>query len=241
MNLILLFPDDFPYAGTRVHLKGRRLRHVIEVHRASVGDILCVGLVGKNMGTGVVTRLEPEALEMEVLLDRSPPAPLPATLILALPRPKVLKRVLLCASSMGVKKIFLINSWRVEKSFWKSPALEGEKINEALILGLEQARDTILPQVMLRPQFKPFVEDELPGLVKDALPLVAHPGGSNAFPRQTDRPVVLAMGPEGGFIPYELGKLKECGFQEVSLGERILRVESAVPALLSRVNQEYLF
>lgn len=234
MNLILLFQEDFKDME-RVSLRGRRLEHVLNVHRASVGDLLCVGLLNGKIGTGIVTHLDNESLEMDVLLDRDPPPPLDVTLILALPRPIVLKRVLLSASSLGVKLIILLHSLRVEKSYWNSPALDEEKIKEQLVLGLEQSRDTILPEVLQRPKFKPFVEDELPGMIKGTLPLVAHPGASEPCPRLTDLPVTLAIGPEGGFIPYEVKLLETLGFKSVSLGERILRVETAVPVLLSRL------
>ncbi len=235
MNLILLFPNDFTEDRKRVRLEGRRLRHIQQVHRASAGDTLRVGLLGGRMGSGLVIQMNETVLEMEVVLNRDPPPPLPVTLILALPRPKVLRRVLLFASSMGVKRIILLNTWRVEKSFWKSPALQEDKMKESLILGLEQACDTVLPEVRKRPLFKPFVEDELPGIMKGTLPLVAHLGEVKPCPRNLDCSVTLAVGPEGGFIPYEIEKLMECGFQAVVLGERILRVESAVPALLSRL------
>lgn len=234
MNLILLFQDDFK-DRERVSLRGRRLEHVLKVHRASVGDRLCVGKLNGKIGTGIVTRLDNEALEMDVLLDRDPPPPLDVTLILALPRPIVLKRVLLSASSMGVKQIILLHSSRVEKSYWRSPALDEEKIKEQLVLGLEQSRDTILPDVLLRPKFKPFVEDDLPGMIKGTLPLVAHPESSEPCPRQTNCPVTLAIGPEGGFIPYEVKLLESLGFKSVNLGERVLRVETAVPVLISRL------
>jgi len=235
MNLILLFQDDFKDGTERVCLKGRRLEHVLNVHRASAGDSLCVGLLNGRIGTGTVTRLDNEMLEMDVVFDKDPPAPLELTLILALPRPIVLKRVLLSISSMGVKRIFLIHSRRVEKSYWNSPALEGEKIMEQLILGLEQARDTVLPDVWLRPKFKPFVEDELPGLIKGTMPIVAHPDASEPCPRHPGCAVTLAIGPEGGFIPYEVKMLEAYGFKAVHLGERILRVETAIPVLLSRL------
>ncbi|MDB2481016.1 16S rRNA (uracil(1498)-N(3))-methyltransferase, partial [Porticoccaceae bacterium] len=39
----------------------------------------------------------------------------------------------------------------------------------------------------------------------------------------------------GGFIPYEIDKLNQVGFESVHLGQRILRVENAVPALVSRL------
>ena len=234
MNLILLFPDDF-IADTLVRLQGRRLKHVLDVHRAAVGDELVVGVLNGRIGSGKITRLDQTILEMEVRLDREPPRPLPLTLVLALPRPKVLRRVLRSVSSMGVKRLFLLNAFRVEKSFWQSPFLSSEAINEQLCLGLEQARDTVLPDAQLRKLFKPFVEDELPGLIKGTDALVAHPHAAAPCPRGINSPVTLAIGPEGGFIPYEIDMLTACGCTPVQMGERILSVETAVPALLSRL------
>ena len=235
MNLILLFPDDFVDKTGLVRLQGRRSRHVQEVHRAAIGDELCVGALGGLIGTGKVALLGPEVLEMEVRLQYAPPPPLPLTLILALPRPKVLRRVLRSASAMGLKRMILLNSRRVEKSYWQTPFLDEAHVKEQLVLGLEQAKDTVLPEVLLRPLFKPFVEDELPGLIKGTLPLVAHPSVAEPCPRDVKRQVTLAIGPEGGFIPYEIDKFVSCGFKPASLGERILSVETAVTALISRL------
>ena len=235
MNLILLFQDDFIDNTDLVRLQGRRLKHVLEVHRAAVGDELCVGLAEGRIGTGKVTRLDSMALEMEVRFERDPPPALPLTLVLALPRPKVLRRVLRSVSAMGVKKVVLLGCTRVEKSFWQSPFLNETSVQEQLVLGLEQARDTTLPEVLLRPLFKPFVEDELPNLIKGTLPLAAHPGAESPCPRDVKQVVTLVIGPEGGFIPYEMEKLIACGFTPVQMGERILSVEMAVPALLARL------
>lgn len=234
MNLVLLSEDDFTGQNC-VQIQGRRLKHIRDVHRATVGDRLSVGLLNGSVGTGTITTLTPDAVTLELHLDRQPPAPLPATLILALPRPKMLKRVLMAASSMGVKKIFLINSFRVEKSFWKSPLVSKERIDEFLILGLEQAKDTFMPEVQLRPLFKPFVEDELPAIIKDSIALVAHPSAQNPCPSSLNQTVTLAIGPEGGFISYEIEKLISLGFRPITLGQRILRVETVVPGLLSKL------
>ena len=131
----------------RARMTGRRLRHVLDVHRAEVGDELVVGLLGGRIGTGRVTRVDDSLLEMDVRLDRDPPAGLPLTVVLALPRPKVLRRVLHSLSVMGVKRIVLVNAARVEKSYWQSPFLTPEAIDRQLVLGLEQSRDTSLPEV----------------------------------------------------------------------------------------------
>ncbi len=239
MNLILLFKNDFletcHEGRSRIRLDDRRFVYIRDIHRAQTGDELCVGLIGGKIGTGRITSFTARHVEMDVDLRESPPDPLPVTLILALPRPNVFKRVLQTVSSMGVKRIFIVNSSRVEKSFWLSPVLREEKIKEQLIAGLEQAKDTIVPEVVLRPLFKPFVEDELQQMMAGSLALVAHPGAAQECPRETGRPVTLVVGPEGGFIPYEIEKLTSLGFTPVRLGIRILRVETAVPVLLSNL------
>ncbi len=234
MNLLLLEDGDF-VAADRVQLSGRRLKHLLDVHRADTGDSLRVGRLNGLMGTGQLLSLDAERAELSVTLDQAPPSKLPLTLLLALPRPKMLRRVLQTVSAMGVPRLVLLNSYRVEKSFWQTPFLQPAAIREQLILGLEQARDTVLPDVLIEKRFKPFVEDRLPALAAGSLGLVGHPGDYPACPRAVERTVTLAIGPEGGWIPYEVEKLQAAGLQPVQLGERILRVETAVSALLARL------
>lgn len=234
MNLLLLEATDF-VAADRVVLRDRRLRHIQEVHRAEAGSSLRVGLLGGDMGMGRLVRLDPAEAELTIELTQPPPAKLPITLLLALPRPKMLRRVLQTVACMGVPRLVLLNSYRVEKSFWQTPFLEPSAVREQLLLGLEQARDTVLPEVTLEKRFKPFVEDRLPQLAARTRGLVGHPGDYPACPRALSEPVTLAIGPEGGWIPYEIEKLTDSGLQPVQLGERILRVETAVSALLARL------
>lgn len=234
MNLILLFDEDFVDAD-RVRLAGRRLEHVTHVHRAAVGDALVVGVAGGRIGRGEITRLDRDALEMRVTLtDEAPPA-LSLTLVLALPRPKVLNRVIAGATSLGVKRIVLCNAWRVEKSYWKSPRVSEENLRAQSVLGLEQARDTTLPSIELRRFFRTFVEEELPAIANGTMALVAHPHTTDLCPRAVDGPVTLVIGPEGGFIDAEVASLAKIGFAPISLGPRILRVETAVPSLIARL------
>ncbi|TLM67112.1 MAG: 16S rRNA (uracil(1498)-N(3))-methyltransferase, partial [Deltaproteobacteria bacterium] len=161
--------------------------------------------------------------------------PSPVTLLLALPRPKALRRVLQGVTAVGIKTIVLLNTARVDKSYWQSPLLHPDALRDELLLGLEQGRDTALPQVLLRPRFRPFVEDELPALAAGRRCLVAHPDGAEPCPCNVAGPLVLAVGPEGGFVPFEVDLLSRQGFEPVHLGPRPLRVEGAVPALLGRL------
>ncbi|MCG4452361.1 MULTISPECIES: 16S rRNA (uracil(1498)-N(3))-methyltransferase [unclassified Pseudomonas] len=234
MNLLLLEDGDF-VAPDRALLHGRRLKHLHEVHRAVAGDSLRVGRLDGLMGTGQLLRLDANEAELSVALDQPAPAKLPITLLLALPRPKMLRRIVQTISAMGVPRVVLLNSYRVEKSFWQTPFLEPAAIREQLILGLEQARDTVLPEIIIEKRFKPFVEDRLPALSAGSLGLIGHPGAYPTCPRAVDQAVTLAIGPEGGWIPYEVEMLHKAGLQPVQLGERILRVETAVTALLARL------
>ena len=234
MNLILLTPQDCPQTNTAI-LTGRRLQHVLAIHQAQIGQTLRVGMVNGLMGEGEIIRLDEQELHLQFNLTQPPPAKLPLTLLLALPRPKMLKRILQTVATMGVERLVLMNSYRVEKSFWHSPFLQPEAIEHELILGLEQARDTVLPEVVLEKRFKPFVEDRLASLSVNTLRLIAHPLAEQPCPRAVNQAVTLAIGCEGGFIPYEVDLLAQQGFIAVELGERILRVETAVTALIARL------
>ena len=235
MNLILLDPTDFPGDPGIATLHDRRLQHVLAVHRAQVGDSLRVGLRDGLMGQAEVIRLDDSQLDLRVTLDTPPPPRQPLTLLLALPRPKMLKRLFQMVATLGIEELVLLNSYRVEKSYWSTPWLTPEAIDAQLVLGLEQARDTVAPRVTLAPRFKPFVEDVLPAMMADRRGLLAHPGLGDSFPTGPVGPAVVAIGPEGGFIPYEVQRLQEAGFAACDLGSRILRVDTAVAVTLGRL------
>jgi len=231
VNLVLLEAADF-VTGTRARITGRRRDHVVSVLRARVGDTVVAGREGGAVGRGRIVAVDAEAVVLDCVLDRPPPAPLPVVLVLALPRPPVLRRVLLGATALGVKRIFLVGARAVEKSFWQSHALAPDALRAQLVLGLEQARDTVLPEVALRRRFRPFAEDELPALARDADAFVAHPAPDAALPTRAFRDALLAVGPEGGWSDHELERLGAAGLRPISLGDRPLRVETAVPPAL---------
>jgi RsmE family RNA methyltransferase len=236
MNLLLLFPEDFISPDT-VCITDRRLAHLQGVKQVRLNDVLEVGLVNQQLGKGQISFINNNRIELNIALTHQPPPPLPVHLILALPRPKMLKRVLQTVSAMGVKRLTLIHSYRVEKSYWQSPLLEQDKLLEQLVLGLEQARDTVLPELDCFRRFKPFVEDVLADWVGDSRAIVAHPGRGKHCQQHASQPDYLAVGPEGGFTDYEVDKLIAAGFECCHLGPRILRVENAIPVLLAHSGQ----
>ena len=199
------------------------------------GRRLLVGLRDGLLGEGVVEHVGEQRARIRFTLDRAPPPALPLTLLLALPRPKMLRRVLRTAAEIGIKHIWLINSSRVEKSYWQSPLIAPPMLDAYLAAGLEQACDTVLPRVELRTRFRPFVEDELPAIAAGTGCVIAHPAASAPLVAAGNAPVTLAIGPEGGFSDFELGLFAVAGFTAASLGARVLRVETALPVIVANL------
>jgi RsmE family RNA methyltransferase len=243
VNLILLDASDF-IDDHRVRLTDRRAKHILEVLGAVPDQLLQVGKVGGELGTGRVLACEPPSLvELEVRLDRPPPERSRVDLLLAVPRPKILRKVLQASASLGIGRLVLLGSYKVDKSYFTSPVLEPEAMLEEFRLGLEQARDTRVPEVTVRRFFKPFVEDEL-GTLLPGKRLLAHPSATATLDdvlkpsaESSLQRIVLAIGPEGGWTDYETKRLEQSGFANFSAGPRILRVDVAVPYLVGQVER----
>jgi RsmE family RNA methyltransferase len=156
------------------------------------------------------------------------------TLVLALPRAASLKKVLQQCAAMGIKRFLLIGAQRVEKSYWSSSALDDDSMKDHLCLGLEQARDTVLPVVEVFRRFRAFVDERLAGLLAEGTGYLASPEAAAPFPSPPRLPAFVVLGPEGGFMPGETARLVDAGLFPVSLGPRILRVETAAVAMVAR-------
>ena len=233
MNIIILDKKDI--YDNKAEITGKQLEHILTFIKPAIGDTLKTGILNGLMGEGIVTDINDQRLTLALTIENPPPAPLSLKLILAMPRPKVLNRIIQHAASMGIKEIYIIKTWRVEKSYWGSPVIEQRNLRNQMIKGLEQGKDTVMPAIQIKTRFKPFVEDELPSVIKDTLALVSHPIAESSCPHKIDSSVTIALGPEGGFIPYEIDALQAIGFKAVSLGDRILRVETALPFLVGRL------
>lgn len=215
-----------------------QIAHVHDILNAQLGDRLKIGMLGGNLGSAVIDSIDGNNIQLrEVNLTFTPPAKLNVTVVLALPRPKVLRRLIMDMTALGVRNIILINSYRTQKSYWQSPMLT--RLDEFVLEGLQQGVDTIAPIITLQKRFKPFVEDQLAALITDRA-LVAHPYSelslANYLQQQaTDAlPSVVFIGSEGGWIDYELALLQAQGCQAVNLGARILRTEAAVNVILGQ-------
>lgn len=240
MNLLLLDEADLEF-GDRARVGGRRARHVVEVLRAAPGDRIAVGLWGGPTGEAEVLSASPDEVLLGLHLGAEPPPPSPISLLLALPRPKILRKVLQAVASMGVKRVALVGTYRVEKSYFGSPLLEPAAMEREIRLGLEQGKDTRPPVVTLHRFFKPFIEDDLDAVFppERLRRLLAHPAAPGLLDAVSPggTAAVVAIGPEGGFTPYEAASMAGRGFAPFSLGPRPLRVDVAVPFAVAQAEQ----
>lgn len=234
MNLILLRADDAWTGDRLVRLSDRRADHIRAVLRAQVGDALRVGLLAGNQGRAEVQAIDASGVVLSVQLSDPPPLRHRFDVVLALPRPKMLRRILRTVAEFGVAHLHLINSARVDKSYWQSPLLADHKLDEALLAGMERSRDTIRPEVHCHQRFRPFVEDQLPLIGAGRPCWIADHGAPLALGNTPPGPALLMIGPEGGFVPFEIELACAMGAQRVHLGERILSVDTAVPSALAQ-------
>ncbi len=243
MNLLLFEANEVKSDNT-VCLQDRRGQHIVKILGLEVGDTIRAGVINGPVGSGRIRSIRETDKNIEVVLhfsarDGWPEYPA-VDLILGLIRPIMLKRVLSQVTSLGVGRIFLINGRRVEKSFFNATILQDENYRPYLVQGLEQAKDTLLPEVSIHKRFKPFLEDFLPTIAADYdRMLVAHPGNRTdlqaAIGNEMKGRILLAVGPEGGWIDFEVEKFLAHSFVQVSLGKRVLRTDTAVVALLAQL------
>jgi len=244
MNIILFEKNEL--RDGCVILGDHRAKHIVKVLQSEEGDSIRVGMVDGAIGTGKIRSMQrkyPFSVELSVQLTKKPAPPPAIDLLLALPRPIMLKRILSQVTALGVGRIFLVNANRVEKSFWDAGILNVEEYRPHLIHGLEQAVDTRLPEIHQYRHFRPFVEDQLPLLASQySHLLLAHPHTeknlSQSISSATEKRILYAVGPEGGWVDFEVEKFLTVGLCPFSIGTRILKVDTAVVAIHSRICQE---
>jgi RsmE family RNA methyltransferase len=242
MNLIILEPQD-AIESHRFAVTDHRAVHIREVLHCGVGDRIEVGLVNSGSGSARIESCDHNRITLicENLRLWEPPCP-EIDMICAILRPKALKRVLTLAATMGIRAVHLVRACRVEKSYLQSPWLQPERYHSCLLDGLSQGKQTRLPAVHIHDLFRPFVEDEIPDLWPEhqsgTVRMVADPD-ARAPLHQVLTPatnqIVLAIGPEGGWVPFELSLLQNQGFLSFALGPWILRVETAVAVATGQI------
>ena len=232
MNLILVKREEI--CGERVRLEGRRFAHARDMLKIEAGKKVKLGVSGATRFVGQVERVGADFCEVALVAECGTLPRAGIDVLLALPRPKCLKRLLPQIAALGVGRLYITGAEKVEKNYWGSRFLEPEIFQPLLEEGLEQAGDTIAPEVVVARRLKPLLEDVIAAEYAEAVKLLAHPETETTNDNsRTANNTLIAVGPEGGWTEYELGMFGALGFKKVSLGPRILRTDTAVVALVT--------
>jgi len=242
MNLIIIAEHD-RLDGNSFRLVDFRAEHIRSVLNLNAGDPVEVGLLNGPTATARIERVSPGEVVLCADSWREVPMSEPEIdLICALPRPQTLKKVLIASAMMGVRSVHLIRANRVEKSYFQSPLIQAENQLPYLVEGLAQGKLTRLPRVQVHDRFRQFFEDDMPHLTLDSTSTPLRLVGiqeteysmHDVFDR-TAQEIAVAIGPEGGWVPFEIALMQSLGFRPFTLGRWTLRVEHAVIAALSQM------
>jgi len=230
VNRILCESSEVDSAGFAV-LEDDRAEHIVQVLQAVPGQTLRAGILDGSTGTAIIVAVENGSVRIKLTLDGTEPVRPSVDLLLALPRPRILKRMLPQLSALGVDRLFLTNATKVERFYFDSHVLKPEICRAQLVEGLQQSGHTRLPTVSVHRRLKLLVEKEIDNLTDAGMRCLLHPGVNNrlvdGLRKTQSRRILLAVGPEGGWSDYELELLQSHRFEALRIGSRILRSDTA--------------
>jgi len=231
MNLIIIRAEEIN--NGLVRFEDHRFDHIKKVLKSEKGSKLKAGLLNGHVGHAEVVFINDSYVELFFTPEKEPPIAPQISLIMSLPRPKVFRRILFSAVTIGIKDIHIINSWRVEKSYWDSPYITKPHIEKYTLEALAQCKDTIMPDVSFHRYFMQFMDEVLPMMPEERSRYIAHPYSTNSY--KPSAPAIVAIGPEGGFVEKELKTFEDRGFTPFNAGERVLTSEHFVPFVLGSI------
>jgi 16S rRNA (uracil1498-N3)-methyltransferase len=252
--------DEF--FADRAALTGAHAAHLARTLRARVGQEFEVAC-GDKVHRATVTRVADDRVEFVLGEELHGGAVVPVTLLLAVFKFDRMEWAIEKCAELNVAAIVPVIARRTEKHLAQAAEKRVERWRRIAREASEQSRRTALPEIIapmkLSDALEPHVEHK-----KDVLSRPrseATSGGTCCLPRngmkivlaETERDIMLidilraqtevrsltlAVGPEGGWTPEELQNFATAQFISCSLGETILRAETAAIAALAITRAE---
>ena len=245
MHRFYLSPEHCAGAALRLH--GREAHHALRVLRVKYGELVAVldGIGNEFLCT--VANCSRDAVALDVSLKNFTPAPpCPVTLLVAVPKGKIIEDIIQKAVELGAGRIVPLLTERVathldaeaaadKRDKWQQVAIEAIKQCGTLWLPKIETPVTI-GQFLARPERFDF------SLVGSLQTERRHPRECfEEFQTKNGRRpqnAAVWIGPEGDFTLEELQAIQNSGAQPVSLGKLVLRVKTAAVYCLSILNYE---
>jgi 16S rRNA (uracil1498-N3)-methyltransferase len=234
-------------AGAMLRLEGREAHHALHVLRLQRGELATVldGVGNEFMCT--VAECGRNAIVLSVSLKNFVSAPPCAiTLLLAVPKGKIIESIIQKAVELGVRRVVPLLTERVVTHLDDGDAeSKRDKWQAVAIEAIKQCGSAWLPTIEVPVTMKLFLARQ----ENFDLSLVGSLQKERRYPREVlrefeskqKRPpqnVGVWIGPEGDFTATELAAIQDSGAQPVSLGRLVLRVETAAIYCLSFLNYE---
>jgi 16S rRNA (uracil1498-N3)-methyltransferase len=232
--------------GDTAALVGDHAAHLTRVLRAQVGQVFDIA-AGEDLRRGTITKILPQRVEFALdnaaasAARRVPGLTAPVTLALAIFKFDRMEWAMEKCTEIGVRRIIPVMAGRSDAHLVAAAGKRQERWQRLLLQAAEQSRQLTPPEITEPVELKELPEVATAGMASaetikitgivlaESLAqsdtsvglrevLLAHSGASE---------VMLAVGPEGGWTPAEEAWFQDKGWLAASLGETILRAETA--------------
>lgn len=228
-------------------LAGREAHHALHVLRVRKGDKITILDGAGREFLCAVENFDRDKVQLAVIESKNVPAPpCPVTLLQAVPKGKIIESIIQKATELGVARIVPLLTERVVMDLDdKHAARKAEKWQQVAIEAIKQCGAAWLPRVESPVTPKEFLargeKFELP-LVGSLQPGAQHPRKyfQNFETKHGHKPksACVWIGPEGDFTAEEVAAITSAGASPITLGQLVLRVETAATYCLSILNYE---
>lgn len=231
MNIILFAKNEL---DVPLPLDDPRATHVLEVIGCGRGDSFDIGLIDGPRGKARIVAIGKCDLRLEFHFSTHIPQLYPVVMIIGLPRPPSARRILKDLTSQGAAELHFVATDKGEKSYLNSRLWSRQEYQRLLREGAEQAFCTRLPEVAVHTSLVACLD--LLGGEADRLALDNYEATLSLRDyRARQACCILAVGSERGWSTPERDLLRERRFLLVSIGERVLKTETACIAGLALV------
>jgi 16S rRNA (uracil1498-N3)-methyltransferase len=237
------FSRHFASFADDLHLSDDEAKHCAQVLRKHVGDHIILFDGAGNEATAEITSITTKRVDLKILERRETPAPaVSISLIQAIPKGANMEWIIEKAVELGVNDIYPVVTERtVVRLDFNDSSRKQEKWQRVAIEACKQCGQNWLPEVHAPSRF-PVMLGTLP--VHDLKIIAALQPDSRSLRDilksaiRSPRSVVVAIGPEGDFSAAEYAIARERGFEPVTLGPLVLRVETAALYAMSVIGHE---
>ena len=234
------FVSEEQINGENAYIEGSDVNHIVNVLRMKPGEELLISVKGDWDYLCKIDDIETDRVNLKVLESMEQrELPVNITLLQGIPKSDKLEMIIQKAVELGVSEIIPVKTKRVVvKIDEKKVDTKVNRWNAIAESAAKQSKRSIIPKVS-----GPMSIDNALEIVKDfGVKLIPYENadGIDKTRKILDnmdktKNIAVFIGPEGGFEESEVERIKNSGFEVITLGKRILRTETAGLALLSNI------